>query len=1727
MASPLQVQRDRHRTAVKRNITNAERMTRENRRSDVEANLKDAYESYDAMEKANWDYVASLDATHESYKGLCEAADNWMKEIEQVYQPKLSAVITYLQGPASKVPQSNNSNSTSSSSSSSGSTPTSGASAIDLGREIATVLSLPKLECPTFSGDPREWSVFKNMFDTTIGDKLAENGAKHTHLISLLRGEARESVKHTLLFESDDAYDEAVKVLEDRYGNDQIITKCIMSDLRGGKSVRSQKEIQQFVDELGAADKVISKMKTYNEINTVDFIKDMLVRCSHAIIMKWKKKATAHLAEQAKYPDFKAFIVFMKSIALQESDPAFGLEGTKEILARSKARELETKSGKVAVNNVNSTPAPRKASTSGPRPKPKCKACGAEHYLNKCPSFKAKSVDERQAFVNSNRLCIRCLGPHEFSTCKHAWKCCVDNCQAPHSYLLHKHASVNVAMVNSHSSEICLPVVRVRVNGVETHALLDSGSTHSFVKESFAKQLGLPVTHRRRDLSTVLGSRSQNLKHVNFTISPVDSDVKYCMTSCMVLSDIPANPRRSEVDLRAHPHLQGLPLDQCSADQVTVLVGQDHGHLLSARDRRLPEGTGVGQPYAILTLLGWTVQGTLNGGRGDSDFKVSTNLVSADGLEHDLGKLWDIEREDETETGWSADDRKVHEMWQNKITVSGGHYVLPIPFRDAKASFPNNRRYALHRLESTERKLKKDDMMEAYKEQLDSLLQDGYAERVPEDKLARDDGKVFYLPHFPVTRADKPGKVRLVHDCAAVFQGVSLNRMCFQGPDLNNKLQNIVVRFREYEYAFTCDVSAMYLQVRIPEEERDVLRFLWRDDEGHVIELRMTSHLFGGVWCAASSTFALRRAVEDARASADVMHAVERNTYVDDLLQSMRELTAATRLARDVKEALAPAHFVMSKYVSSHPEVLAEVPTESKSTPVKNMPSQENSKALGLRWDIKKDAFYYERVGSWSGKDISKRQVLSLVSSLYDPLGLLAPIIVVGRMIFQQITKLKLGWDDVIPSDVTQEWNEWWTSLEDLQEIKFPRSLVGELYRGAECELHHFSDASEKAYGMVSYLRVRRPQEAVRVTLVLAKARVAPLKLVTMPRLELCAAVLAVKMDVVLRKEMTLKLGRSLFWCDSQIVLCYIRNSALRLKTYVANRVTYIQEHSRAEDWRYVNTTVNIADIVSRGCALKDLPHEWINGPTFLCRPESEWPVEREVSEVIDLEVKNANIKVQEDVTKQETSGKYENPVDVMAKYHSSAKRLYVSMAWLLRLSGYARGENVKGDLSVGELKRAEEAIVRSVQSREYHQEIADVKKHGQVSCSSQLRSLCPVMKNGILVVGGRLTHAPISHSARTPAILPRKHPYSELVMKNEHARAHLGCEWTLSRLREKYWIPGARSSLKKIRRTCMTCQKYFGKPEAQLMADLPRERCETGNVAFRHVGLDLFGNFYVQVGRAQVKRYGVLFTCFATRAVHLEVVYSLDTESFLMALSRFCSRRGYPETVKSDQGKNIVGAVGEIRRAWMEVDHGKVQRSLRDKGIQWSFNPPKASAMGGVWERMIRTVRKVLLGVLNPHTKLNDELLQTVFCQVENLVNSRPVTRVSQDPEDGALTPNHVLILTSNAPEDAAQLCTGTALRGKVKRLRAYLDSFWDKWSREYLLEQQRRTVWDRSRKDFRVGELVVVQENGVAQGRWPLAIVTEVVRGRDSRVRSLHLRAKGSTYHRPVCKVVKLELE
>lgn len=351
-------------------------------------------------------------------------------------------------------------------------------------------------------------------------------------------------------------------------------------------------------------------------------------------------------------------------------------------------------------------------------------------------------------------------------------------------------------------------------------------------------------------------------------------------------------------------------------------------------------------------------------------------------------------------------------------------------------------------------------------------------------------------------------------------------------------------------------------------------------------------------------------------------------------------------------------------------------------------------------------------------------------------------------------------------------------------------------------------------------------------------------------------------------------------------------------------------------------------------------------------------------------------------------------------------------------------------------------------------------------------------MDGEILRVGGRLSKAAMPTESKHPVILSKDLHISTLILRHIHQQlGHTGRNHMLSRLWQKYWIISANSAARKVISDCVVCRRNRGKPGEQKMADLPEERVLPDKAPFTDVGVDYFGPIDVKRGRSHLKRYGVLFTCLTSRAVHLEVAYTLDADSYINAVRRFICRRGPVSSIRSDNGTNFVGANRELKESLADLNHGKIQRALVKDGINWSFNIPAASHQGGVWERLIRSVKSVLTSVLKQQI-LDDEGLQTIFCEVEAILNDRPITKVSDDPNDlEALTPNHILMLKGK-PIMPSGLFDQSDLyaRKRWKQIQYMAQLFWKRWTSEYLPMLQERQKWTKPRRSLTPGDIVLV---------------------------------------------------
>lgn len=773
---------------------------------------------------------------------------------------------------------------------------------------------------------------------------------------------------------------------------------------------------------------------------------------------------------------------------------------------------------------------------------------------------------------------------------------------------------------------------------------------------------------------------------------------------------------------------------------------------------------------------------------------------------------------------------------------------------------------------------------------------------------------------------------------------------------------------------------------------------------------------------------------------------------------------------------------------------------------------------------------------------------------------MLSPVILSAKLIMRDLCRREISWDDPVPDIYAKQWSKLLQQLPLLDKFEVDRCLKPPHF-GNSCisQLHHFCDASANGYGTVTYLVSKNDNSEKYSAFVVGKSRVAPLKPVTIPRMELIAATMASRMDVLCKKELQMELMDSVFWTDSESVLKYIRNETSRYKVFVANRVSQILKVSSVEQWRYVDTARNPADIASRGVKVKAFINHatWLSGPHFLLQPEDEWPVNHQ--DLGQLPAEDPELKGIAVVNAVQPE---EQPVSYLIHYFSTWTRLKTSVAWMLKfkdwlLSCVRKRRELHSDLvqsgltcqqwkasedkeiekfiktsvvcslSVEDLEAAEMAIITYCQREVFPEEIACLENGQPVKSSSPLRKLYPQLLDGILRVGGRLSKLSMPIEMKHPIILAKGLHISELLLRHVHHEVgHGGRNHMLSKLRERYWITGASTAIRKVLSKCIICRRLNALPIHQQMADLPHERIVPDEPPFTRVGVDYFGPFEVKSRRSIVKRYGVIFTCLAIRAIHIEVAPSLDTDSFINALRRFTARRGQVRELRSDNGTNFIGAERELRTAIELWNKEQITNVMLQRGIKWSFNPPTGSHHGGTWERLIRSVRKVLNSTLRTQN-LDEEGLHTLLCEAEAIINSRPITKASMDVNDlEALTPNHLLLLktTPSLPPGIFQPADMYAYR-RWKQVQYMSDLFWKRWVKEYLPQLQERQRWTRPKRNLTVGDLVLIMDNTAPRNSWLMGRVMQTFPDRKGLVRQVKIKTRTSCLDRPITKVCLLQ--
>jgi hypothetical protein len=726
--------------------------------------------------------------------------------------------------------------------------------------------------------------------------------------------------------------------------------------------------------------------------------------------------------------------------------------------------------------------------------------------------------------------------------------------------------------------------------------------------------------------------------------------------------------------------------------------------------------------------------------------------------------------------------------------------------------------------------------------------------------------------------------------------------------------------------------------------------------------------------------------------------------------------------------------------------------------------------------------------------------------------------------------KEKAEWDDPLNPQLDKQWQEWKDDLENLDKVNIDRCIkpahLGQL---KHVELHHFSDASLNGLGQCTYLRVVDIHDNVHCTLLSAKSRVASIKPITVPRSELMAAVLSAKMAEVVAHELDMEITAEHFWCDSKVVLGYIQNQTKKFQPFVANRVQQIVTKSEPSQWHYVQTSENPADLASRGCNINKLiASDWFKGPRFLWQTDISSLVENTASFELDLsdpEVKsclhtNATVHVNEAQSLSLTAH-----VNRFSSLQTAVKAVCTSK----RLLKHRKSKQLP-KASVHDLEQAKSTIMRWVQKDAFAEDLEKLAKQGCVDKHSPLAKLDPFLDDdGLIRVGGRLKESELDFCEKHPLILPKKSHVTMLVIRECHEKVvHQGKGLTVSEIKSSgYYIIGCLRAVNSYIHNCIVCKKQRQSAMGQKMADLPKERL-TPAPPFTYVGCDVFGPFIVKDRRTELKKYGLIFTCMASRSIHIEMLDNMTTDAFINALRCLIAIRGPVRQIRSDCGTNFIGVLKEF----------DVDVFSQENKIDFVTNVPNASHMGGVWERQIRTIRSALNSMLAIHKcRLDSTTLRTFFYEVMAIINGRPLNAL--DDNNTPLTPNQLLTMKSKiiCPPPGQFDDSDVYSKKRWRRVQGLANLFWSKWKNQYLQNLQPRQKWLKAQNNVQVGDIVLLKNDQLHRNEWPLARVVELHDSRDDLVRkakvqlaTAKLDSKGKRLHpptqleRPIHKLVYL---
>ena len=1138
-------------------------------------------------------------------------------------------------------------------------------------------------------------------------------------------------------------------------------------------------------------------------------------------------------------------------------------------------------------------------------------------------------------------------------------------------------------------------------------------------------------------------------------------------------------------------------------------------------------------------------------------------------------------------------------------------YEVPLVFKSEHQELTNNYRVALKCFEAHERKLDRDGTRHLYNEAMQKYFDRQDAIPVPPHLI--NVRHCFYLPSQGVYKKNEPSKaLRIVFN--ASFTARSLNSCLNCGPSLMLQICDILLRFRLHPIALTGDISKFFLQIKMRPSDQKFQRFLYRKSASHPIQHMQLANLsFGMSSSPATAVFVARLHAEKYKSHRELGRAADaliQSTFVDDVLLGAETVAEADALRRQCTYIMKQGGFPLSKWVTNSAELLNKIPvtergadlTRSLAAPgavasaskpgTEDNQATEESKALGMEWNVQDDYLHFQGYSDLARSlpsKVTKRLIASVVPRLFDPLGFLAPFILEGKKILHDTWQRKLTWDEPVPEDILYAWREWLFHLTDLATFKVPRSITS---RAAMKTLHAYGDASDFAIGACIYLRSQYPDGSVTCHLAIAKCKNNPVKTQTMPKKELNASVLATRLAVSTATALRLPLDCIYAYSDSKVVLAFLKQDASKWKIFAQNRCQEILASIPRHRWSHVPGEMNPADWPSRGTSLISLQQKfWLHGPDYLLFPQippSEIPPPPTESEKQAI---FAEKKPTQDLILLSTTTKRQALLDCLdripivpfsrlLRVTSYIRRVWNNKAPLsdstskqFRLPDFKRLASFSTPISKKEESNALFFLLAQSQAINFPDTFTALKAKKEIPHGSSLAALCPFYdtSTGVLRANTRLQKAEfLSQEQRYPIILPApklvkgkffgQDLTARLIWSIHVGNAHSGPKWTLTHLRQKYWILKGLRSINLIVSKCIICKKQNVQRSHQIMAPLPQARLESTE-AFGEWMIDYCGHFKVKAPPLQIqsatseatalmaaeppviKIWVLIATCLATRGVHFEPVWGMDLETLIHALRRIIARRGKPRRIYSDHATVFTAADKELNGVFKPTKNGrsKIEIALKSRyEIEWITSTPHSPFKNGLVERIVGLTKHSLFKTIG-HQVVPYDVFVSALLHAEQTLQDRPLINVSMDTSDfNVITPSMLIAgrrLSSFPPyQDIPH--GAVKYRRRWKQRDALQQHWWARWSQDYVATLAQRSKWQKDGPAFSEGDLVLLADEKQPRKTWRLARVVQIERATDTRalrsgpnrIRSVTVRtADGSQFSRPpqalACLEVSLE--